>query len=430
SFADAGWLPARISIEPAPPLSVRSTTASAAALRLAVGRRIAMSISDSGRVDGERPAPTPGGELGHVLVGQPQRTRLGPAPRAGHLERAGAFLHGPDPLGVAQVPDGDPAHHLHHPGQRQLAAVDPVLDVGENTQDGVLGVADQGADLLIGCRDRGGAEPPVTHILRCRPRHDSALPPLLGLGYRGSLGGPRWLDAVLSRRVHVALVDVLLDAVLVIGDSDLDALAAHQRVALFPLAHLRHQLPPFSSGASIATNSSTSATTKPYSASASTATRLFSHRLVSWLLMVTVASVLMRYEMPPTAPQAALVQSPPNATVPSCATPWPMKLGRFSSRPGRARPCAMSSVGRSTYSGRPVASTAPHSSGSTTSSSAHPVSRLPSLTSRLMTSTRSAWIPPSACAAVPRVTDLLVSASASLNGPLPVPSPPMPYSAA
>src|SRR5690606_32261207 len=129
SFALAGWLPARISITPAPPLSVRSTTASAAALRLAVGRRIAMSISGRGRVDGERPAPTPGGELGHVLVGQPQRARLGPAPRAGHLERAGALLLGPDPLGVAQVPDHHPAHHLHHPGQRQLAAVDPVLDV-------------------------------------------------------------------------------------------------------------------------------------------------------------------------------------------------------------------------------------------------------------------------------------------------------------
>src|SRR5690606_36588071 len=171
SFADAGGLRARISIEPAPPLSVRSTTASAAALRLALGRRIAMSISGRGRVDGERPAPTSGGELGHVLVGQPQRTRLGPAPRAGHLERAGALLLGPDPLGVAQVPDHHPAHHLHHPGQRQLAAVDPVLDVGENTQDGVLGVADQGADLLIGGRDRGGAEPPVTHILWCRPRH-------------------------------------------------------------------------------------------------------------------------------------------------------------------------------------------------------------------------------------------------------------------
>src|SRR5690554_20145 len=383
-----------------------------------------------GRVDRERPTAAARRQLIKVLSSQIHRARLIPAESARLLKRPRTLLRRPDALRVANVPDHHPTHHLDHSVQRQIVAVDPLLNVVEDTQDGVFRIPDQGRQLLIRDRDGAGAEPPVTHILRCRPRHDSALPPLLGLGYRGSLGGPRWLDAVLSRRVHVALVDVLLDDVLVIGDSDLDALAAHQRVALFPLAHLRHQLPPFSSGASIATNSSTSATTKPYSASASTATRLFSHRLVSWLLMVTVASVLMRYEMPPTAPQAALVQSPPNATVPSCATPWPMKLGRFSSRPGRARPCAMSSVGRSTYSGRPVLSTAPHSSGSTTSSSAHPVSRLPSLTSRLMTSTRSAWIPPSVCAAVPRVADLLVSASASLNGPLPVPSPPMSYSAA
>src|SRR5690606_19578230 len=107
---------ARISIAPAPPLSVRSTTASAAALRLAVGRRIAMSLSDWRRGDGARPAPTPGGGPGQAAVGQPPRTRRGPAPRAGHPERAGALLYGPDALGVAQVPDHHPAHHLHHPG--------------------------------------------------------------------------------------------------------------------------------------------------------------------------------------------------------------------------------------------------------------------------------------------------------------------------
>src|SRR5690606_30994983 len=269
-------------------------------------------------------------------------------------------------------------------------------NVRESAQDGVFRVPDQGSQLLIRGRDGAGAEPPVTHIMWCRPCHDSALLHLRGLGDRGSLAAPRGPYAVLSLRVRVAVGDVLLDDVLVISDSDLDALRAHQRVALFPLAHPRHQpsTPPFpfplSAGASLATNDSTSATTKPYSASARTATKLFSHREVSCPLMVTVASVLMRYEMPPTAPHTALVQSPPKATVPSCATPWPMNEGRFSSRPGRARPCAMSSVGRSTSSGRPVLSAAPHSSGSTTSSSAHPVSFLPSLTSQLMTSTRSA----------------------------------------
>src|SRR5690606_1396678 len=208
---------------------------------------------------------------------------------------------------------------------------------------------------VASCSSEAGMGPGPSHRSRtsCGVAHAMTRPLLsaaTGLGSARPGAGP----AVLSRRVHVALVDVLLDDVLVIGDSDLDALRAHQRVALFPLTHLRHQpstppFPfPFSSGATIATNASTSATTKPYSASANTATRLFSHRLVRLLLMVTVASVLMRYEMPPTAPHAALVQSPPKATVPSCATPWPMNEGRFSSRPGRASPCAMSSVGRST----------------------------------------------------------------------------------
>ena len=58
------------------------------------------------------------------------------------------------------------------------------------------------------------------------------------------------------------------------------------------------------------TNASVSLTMKPYSASARIATRFFSHSDVSEPLIVTVASVEMRYEMPPMAPHAACDQSP------------------------------------------------------------------------------------------------------------------------
>src|SRR5690606_32606403 len=210
-----------------------------------------------------------------------------------------------------------------------------------------------------------------------------------------------------------------------------DALRADQPDTALLLADLRHQLLlPTPSSASSATHDSVSATTPPYSASASTVTKLCSHREVSLLLMVTEASVETRKLMLPTAPHAVLRQSPAKPTTSPWATPSPMNEGRLSSRPGRDRAPEVSSVGSSVYSGRPVVSIAPHSSGSTLSSSAQPVSRLPVFTSSDMASTRSAWMPPFSWDAEPRVTACEVSTSASLNGPVPLPSPPTPYRAA
>src|SRR5690606_3364846 len=117
-----------------------------------------------------------------------------------------------------------------------------------------------------------------------------------------------------------------------------DALRAAQCDSALLRAHLRHQPPrPTPSCASRRSDVSGSATTHPASASASTATRLCSHREVRLLLMVTAASVETRKLMPPTAPPAVLRQSPANPTTSPWATPSPMNEGRLSSRPGRAR---------------------------------------------------------------------------------------------
>src|SRR5690554_2068223 len=382
-----------------------------------------------GRVDRERPTAAARRQLIKVLSSQIHRARLIPAESTRLLKRPHTLLRRPDALRVANVPDHHPTHHLDHAVQRQIVVVDPLLNVREDTQDGVFRIPDQDLQLLIRDRDGAGAEPPVTHILRCRPRHDSALLSLhrcrLSAAAPGSARGriPGWIQPLVLPRF------VFLDELG--GHLHPDALRADQPDTALLLADLRHQLLlPTPKSASSATNASTSATTHPYSASASTATKLCSHREVSWLLMVTVASVETRKLMPPTAPHAVLRQSPAKPTTSPWATPSPMNEGRLSSRPGRARAPEVSSVGSSVYSGRPVESTAPHSSGSTLSSSAQPVSRLPVFTSSDMASTRSAWMPPCCWDAEPRVTACEVSTSASLNGPDPVPSPPTSYRAA
>src|SRR5690606_33612632 len=130
-----------------------------------------------GCVDCERTAAAARRQLRHVLIGQIQRPRLVTTEGARHLERSGTLLCGPDTLRVADVPDHHPTRHFDHSVPRQIVVVDPLLNVGEGTQDGIFRIPDQGRQLLIRDRDGTGAEPPVTHIMWCRPCHDSA-PPL------------------------------------------------------------------------------------------------------------------------------------------------------------------------------------------------------------------------------------------------------------
>src|SRR5690606_5671337 len=161
------------------------------------------------------------------------------------------------------------------------------------------------------------------------------------------------------------------------------------------------------------TNDSGSLTRKPYSASARMATRLCSHRELGWLPMATVAWVEPSEVMPPTTPHAAWFQLPPKATVRGSvssgwATPSDMYDGRLMSRPGRAAAAVVSASGVSTYSGRPVVSSALRNSGSVTSSSAKPVRRLPSSTRALRPATTAVWTLPVAVESTSSRTSLEV----------------------